>query len=116
MRRTYTASGGAILSICPPAARPVSYENLAGGLASEMAGLLRSNEPRGFSPPFRLVILNRGGAVVFQCEVSKDGEVRPWDLSQQVRRSHFPATVFLTDRSLVTRTFRIERAASSLSN
>jgi len=110
MRRTYTASG-TILSICPSTAKSVNYENLAGGLASEMTGLLRSAEPRGFSPPFRLVILNRGGAVVFQCEVRKDGEVRPWDLPQQVRRSHFPATVFLTDRSLVTRTFRIERAA-----
>jgi hypothetical protein len=111
MRRTYNASGAAILSICASTARLVSYENLAGGLASEMAGLLRSTEVREFSPPFRLLIVSRGGAVVFECEVNKDGGVRPPELSQQVRRSHFPATVFLTDRTLVTRTFRIERAA-----
>jgi hypothetical protein len=112
MSRTNNPSGTALMSFRPATARPVSYENLAGGLASEMAGLLRSTELRGFSPPFQLVILSRCGAVVFECEVTKDGEVRPWDFSQQMRRWHFPATVFLTDRSLVTRTFLIERAAS----
>jgi len=112
MRRTKNASGAALLKFRPATARAVSYENLALGLASQMAGLLRSTELRGFSPPFRLVILSRGGAVVFECEVRRDGGVRPLELSQQVRRWHFPATIFFTDGSLVTRTFLIERAAS----
>jgi hypothetical protein len=95
----------------PQARQSVSYQNIAGGLASEMVGFLRSTEPREFCPPFKLVIIGNCGTVVFECEVGEDGKVRPWGSLNRVRRSHFPATALLTDRSLLTRTFLIERPA-----
>jgi hypothetical protein len=88
----------------------MSYQKLAGGLASEMAESIRSNEPRQFCAPFELVIVNADGAVVFECEVGEDWEVRHEGPVRIVRRSHFPATALLTDRSMLTRTFQIERA------
>ena len=52
------------------AANSLSYQNIAGGLASEMVDyFLRCNEPRKSSPPFRLVIVGNHGGVVFECEV-----------------------------------------------
>ena len=86
----------------------LSYKNIAGGLADEMMGFMRPSEPRKCSPPFKMVIIDNRGAVVFECNVSKDGKVRPLGLVRRVRNSHFPATALLTDSSLVTRTFLIE--------
>ena len=89
----------------------MSYKNIAGGLADEMMGFIRPSEPQECSPPFKMVIIDKRGTVVFECHVNKDGKVRPLGLVRRVRNSHFPATALLTDRSLVTRTFLIERAA-----
>jgi hypothetical protein len=85
-----------------------NYKNIASGLADEMMGFIRPSEPRKCSPPFKMVIIDKRGTVVFECNVSKDGRVRPLGLVRKVRNSHFPATALLTDRSLVTRTFLIE--------
>jgi hypothetical protein len=95
------------------AIQAVSYESIAGGLADEMMGFIRPSEPRKCSPPFKMIIIDKRGAVVFECKVSKDGKVRTFGLARRVRYSHFPATALLTDSSFVTRTFLIERAASS---
>lgn len=92
-------------------ARRMSYQELASGLASEMAGSIRSDEPRQFCAPFELVIVDAQGAMVFQCEVGEDWTVRHEGPEHIVRRSHFPATALLTDRSMLTRTFQIERAS-----
>jgi len=89
----------------------ISYKSIAGGLADEMMGFIRPSEPQECSPPFKMVIIDKRGTVVFECNVSKDGKVRPLGLVRRVRNAHFPATALLTDRSLVTRTFLIERAA-----
>lgn len=90
----------------------LSYKNIAGGLADEMMGFIRPSEPGKCSPPFKMVIIDNRGTVVFECNVSKDGKVRPLGLVRRVRNSHFPATALLTDSSLVTRTFLIERETS----
>ncbi|HEV1994372.1 MAG TPA: hypothetical protein VGR03_08580 [Candidatus Acidoferrum sp.] len=99
-----------------PAMQAMSYQNIAGGLADEMMSFIRPSEPRKCSPPFKLMIIDRSGTVVFECKVGKDGNVRPFGLARRVRDSHFPATALLTDRSLLTRTFLIERATPSDSN
>ncbi len=91
----------------------MSYQNLASELAGEMMGFMRSSEPRKCSPPFNMVIIDNRGTVVFECNVSKDGKVRPFGLVRRVQHSHFPATALLTDRSQVTRTFLIEYSAPS---
>jgi hypothetical protein len=93
----------------PRATPRMSYQKLAGWLASEMAESIRSNEPRQFCAPFDLVIVDARGAVVFECEVGGDWKVSQEGPERIVRRSHFPATALLTDRSLLTRTFQIER-------
>lgn len=90
--------------------RQMSYEKLAGRLTFEMADCVRSGSVREFRAPFELVIVDPQGAVVFKCEVSEHGKVRYDGPTRVVRRSHFPATVLLTDRSLVTKTFQIDRA------
>lgn len=95
----------------PVAAKRMSYEQLAAGLAFEMAECVLSCEAREFCAPFELVIVDSLGAVVFECEVGEDGRVWHDGRTRVVRRSHFPATALLTDRSLVTRTFQIERAS-----
>jgi hypothetical protein len=113
MKSTSGGLSGAIKSKWLQAIQAMSYQNIAGGLADEMMGFIRSSEPRKCSPPFKMVILDRRGTVVFECKVNKDGKVRPFGLVRRVRYSHFPATALLTDRSLVTRTFLIERATLS---
>ena len=110
MRKTNDATGVAARSRWPQMMPRMSYEKIAGGLASEMAERIRATEQREFCAPFELVIVGSQGAVVFECEVGKDWKVRRQGPAHMVRRSHFPATALLTDRSLVTRTFRIERA------
>ena len=93
----------------PRAIHTMSYLTLAGGLASEMEGVLRTAGPRASQPPFKMVIIGNAGDVVFECEVDADWKVRRWGMAHQVRRSHFPATALLTDGALITRTFLIER-------
>ena len=95
------------------AMRAMSYQTIAGELAGEMMGFMRSSEPRKCSPPFNMVIIDNRGTVVFECNVSKDGKIRSFGLARRVRHSHFPATALLTSHSQVTRTFLIEYAASS---
>jgi hypothetical protein len=94
----------------PLAIKRMSYEKLAGGLAFEMAECVRSKDAREFCAPFQLVIVDPRGAVVFECEVGDDWKVRHDGPAGVVLRSHFPAMALLTDRSLVTRTFQIDRA------
>jgi len=110
MRNTNVGPGTRIPQKWPHAAHFVSYKSIAGGLISQMAGFLLSKEPGRSSPPFKLVIIGNRGVVVFECEVGKDGKVLELGPARRLRRSHFPATALLTDRSLVTRTFLIERA------
>ena len=98
------------------AAQEVSYQNIAGGLADEMMGFIRPSEPRKCHPPFKMVIIDQRGSVVFECKVSKDGRVRPMGMACVVQDSHFPATALLTDSSFVTRTFRIEQATPNSPN
>jgi hypothetical protein len=86
------------------------YEKLAGGLAFEMAECLCSREAREFSAPFELLIVDPQGAVVFRCEVGEDWQVRHNGPSRMIQQQHFPATVMLTDRSLLTRTFQMDQA------
>jgi hypothetical protein len=88
----------------------MSYEKLAGGLAFEMAACVCAKDAQEFCAPFQLVIVDPRGAVLFQCEVGDDWKVQLKGPTRLVRRSHFPATALLTDRSLVTRAFQIERA------
>ena len=110
MRNTSKLPGAELKTQRPRAALSFSYQNIAGGLASEMVDFLRSTEARESSPPFRLVIIGNHGGVVFECEVGEDWEVRNLGPAERLRRSHFPATALLTDGSLLTRTFLIERA------
>ncbi|HEY6268045.1 MAG TPA: hypothetical protein VIX11_07100 [Candidatus Acidoferrum sp.] len=98
------------------AGQTANYQNIAGGLADEMMGFIRPSETRRCSPPFKMVIIDRRGTVVFKCRVSKDGRVRPVGLVSMVQDSHFPATALLTDSSLVTRTFRIEQTTPGSNN
>lgn len=98
------------------ARRTVSYQNIAGGLADEMMGFIEPSEPRKCVPPFKMVIMDRRGTVVFKCKVSKGGRVKTVGLVREVQESHFPATALLTDSSLVTRTFRIEQTTPVISN
>lgn len=94
----------------PLSIRPMSYARLAGGLAFEMAKSVRLSDAREFCAPFELVIVDPQGAVLLRCEISEDGEVLHDGPAQTVRRSHFPATALLTDRTLLTRTFQIDHA------
>jgi hypothetical protein len=110
MKHTSGGFSEAIKNKSLRALQAVSYRNIAGGLADEMIGFIRPSEARKCSPPFKMVIIDRRGTVVFECNVSKDGKVRPCGLACRVQDSHFPATALLTDSLFVTRTFLIERA------
>jgi len=79
-------------------------------LEAEMADHAGAKRRQGFGEPFELVIVDSRGAVVFAGEVGEDWNVRQGRVARVVRRSHFPATALLTDRSQVTRTFQIERS------
>src|SRR5713226_4369409 len=111
MKNTGSGLGTESKSKWHQAVEAMSYRNIAGGLAGEMMSFIRPSEPRKCSPPFKMIIIDKSGAVVFECKVSKDGKVRPFGLARPVRDSHFPATALLTDSSFVTRTFLIERDA-----
>src|SRR6267143_4468619 len=110
MRDISKLPGAELKNQRPRAAHSLSYQNIVGGLASEMVDFLRSTGTRESSPPFRLVILGNHGGVVFECEVGENWEVRNLGTAERLRRSHFPATALLTDGALLTRTFLIERA------
>ena len=110
MRNTSNLPGAELKNQRPRAAHSLSYQHIAGGLASEMVDFLRSTETRQSSPPFRLVIVGNHGGVVFECEVGENWEVRNLGPAARLQRAHFPATALLTDGSLLTRTFLIERA------
>jgi hypothetical protein len=109
MRNTSKALGAGIKRNAARAMHSMSYLNIAGGLASEMAGFLEARASWPSCPPFTLVIIGNAGGVVFECQLGEDWKVRQRGLARKVRRSHFPATALLTDSSLVTRTFLIER-------
>jgi hypothetical protein len=110
MRNTNTAPGVEIQTKRPRTIPSISYEHIAGSLASEMAGCIHAKEPQQFCPPYNLVILSNDGAVVFDCELDKNWNSCDAGAKRKVRRSHFPATALLTDSANVTRTFLIERA------
>jgi len=110
MRKTNNAANSVAKKRWTKTAERMSYQKLAGSLAAEMAECVRSQHRGEFGAPFHLVIVDPQGAVVFQGEVSEDWNVCHDGPARIVRRSHFPATALLTDRSLVTRTFQIERA------
>ena len=93
------------------ALEPISYQAIIAGLVSEMAYLIRTTETRPFSAPFNLVMLDNRGCIAFAGQVDQEGKMRPSGPFRKVRRSHFPVSAFITDRSLVTRTFRIDHAA-----
>jgi hypothetical protein len=116
MKHTSSGLSEAIKNKSLRAFQAVSYENIAGGLADEMMGFIRPSEPRKCSPPFKMIIIDRRGTVVFECKVNKDGKVRPVGLVRMVQDSHFPATALLTDSSFVTRTFLIEQSAPNSNN
>jgi hypothetical protein len=116
MRNTNSVPSAGTRNKWLPATRAMSYQHLAGGLADEMMGFIQPSEPRKCNPPFKLVIIDKCGTVVFECKVSKDGKVRPFGLACRVQDSHFPATALLTDSSFVTRTFLIERATPGNNN
>jgi hypothetical protein len=115
MRNTNNALGTAVKAKRLQSVQPQSYLNIAGGLAFEMMNFIRPSETSRFCPPFELVIIGHHGAVVFKCKVGEDWKVRSCGSVSRVRRSHFPATALLTDRSLLTRTFLIERAPRVIS-
>jgi hypothetical protein len=110
MRNSSKTLDAGIKNRWPRTSQSLSYQNIAGSLASEMVGFLRSTGTCESTPPFRLVIIGNHGSVVFECEVGQDWEVRNLGDAGRLRRSHFPATALLTDGSLLTRTFLIERA------
>jgi hypothetical protein len=115
MRNTNNALGTVIKAKRPPTAPPVNYAHIAGGLAYEMMSFIPPSGASRFRPPFELVIISYHGAVVFKCQVGEDWKVRSCGSVSRVRRSHFPATALLTDHSLLTRTFLIERAPQTIS-
>ena len=90
--------------------KPAGYEAVIDDLISEMARLVGPSEPCTFSPPFELVIIGNRGCVAFAGKVDHDGEMRASSPLRKLRRSDFPANALITDRSLATRTFRIDYA------
>lgn len=89
-----------------------SDEALMGGLVSEMTRLLSTKETRKLSPPFKVIILDNCGCMAFMGEVSRNGRVLPLGHFPKLQCSCFPANALLTDRSLCTRSFRIDLGAT----
>lgn len=94
----------------PRAIGPATYAAVVDGLIFEMERLIGAEELRPFSPPFELVIIGNRGCVAFAGKVDRDGEMKPSGPPRKLRRSDFPANALITDRSLATRTFRIDCA------
>jgi hypothetical protein len=99
-----------VRSARPEATEPITYQAIADGLVSEMTDLLRATESRELHPPLELVIIDNRGYVAFAGEVDQHGKMQGSGPARTLRRSHFPANALITDRSLATRTFRIDRA------
>src|SRR5260370_38597857 len=110
MKNTGSGLGTESKSKWHQAVETMSYRNIAGGLADEMRGFIRPSEPRKCSPPFKMVIIDNCGTIVFECKVSKDGKVRPFGSARRVRDFHFPATALLPDSTFVTCAFCFEHA------
>jgi len=110
MRKRTNAPATLVRNRVPRAARRVNYSEFVGGWAAEMAESLPDNGPADFRAPFRLVLVDPQGSVVFEGEVDENWSVKQEGPSKIVRRCHFPAIALLTNRSLVTRTFQIERS------
>jgi hypothetical protein len=111
MKTRKTRSRVDIRSTRREAMEPVTYQEIADGLVSEMADLLLPRESGKFWPPLKLVIIDSRGCVAFTGQVDRDGKMRTAGPVRKLRRSHFPANAWITDRSLATRTFRIDRVA-----
>jgi hypothetical protein len=79
-----------------------------------MADLMGDTEPRKFSPPFRLVIIDNRGSVAFEGQADRHGKISTSSPLRKMRRSDFPANALITDRSLATRTFRIDCTAPKM--
>jgi hypothetical protein len=105
------ASGIGVTSTCDRTSESSSFQAAFSWLVSEMTRLIRTKEPGKFSPPFRLVIIGNRGRVALAARVDRNGKLRPSGPLRDMRRSHFPANAFVTDRFLVTRTFRIDCTA-----
>jgi hypothetical protein len=108
MKQINRSSKTGVRKTRPRTVRPASYQPVIDGLVSEMARLIDTTELRTFAPPFELVIIGNRGCVAFAGQVDRDGEVRPSSPLRKLRRSDFPANALITDRSLATRTFRID--------
>ena len=87
---------------------PKNDQAVISSLVFTMKDLIRSREADKPLPPFKLVIIDNRGCVVFRGEVSGNGTLRRLSPFPKLRPSHFPANAFLTDRSLRLRTFQIE--------
>jgi hypothetical protein len=112
MRTRIRTSKIGITSARPPqTTESISYQAIIGGLVAEMRQLVSATRGRKFSPPFEMVIIGNHGEVAFRCGIARDGKVRRLGHSNKLRYSHFPANAFITDRFLVTRTFRIDRVS-----
>jgi len=110
MKKLNRPSRTAVRKMSPRAIEPTTYAAIIYGFISEMGRLIGATEPRTFSPPFQLVIIGNRGCVAFAGQVDRDGEMRPSGPLRKLRRSDFPANALITDRSLATRTFRIDCA------
>ena len=71
MRNISTAVGVGIKYERTRSQRTMSYQEIAGSLASTMAAFIKPAERERFCPPYKLVILSDGGMVVFECEVGE---------------------------------------------
>lgn len=110
MNRLSRSSRARVRKVSPRKTQPAGYASVVDGLISEMARLIGPAERNTFSPPFELVIIGNQGCVAFAGKVDRDGELRPSGPFPRLKRSDFPANALITDRSLATRTFRIDCA------
>src|SRR5229473_812839 len=108
MKNTGSGLGTGSKSKWHQAVEAMSYRNIAGGLADEMMGFIRPSETRKCSPPFKMVIIDNCGTIVFECKVSKDGKVGRSD-----RRAG--CDIFIFRRLPCSRTVRSSHAHSSSS-
>src|SRR5437879_12775428 len=78
----------------------LNYKNIPSGLTDEMIGFIRPSEPGKCCPPFKMVIIDKRGTVVFECKVSNDRRVRPLGMVRKVGNAHVTAAALLTERAL----------------
>ncbi len=101
MKSTSSGLGTGIKNKWQEAAGAMSYRNIAGGLADEMMGFIRPDESRKCSPPFKMVIVDKCGTVVFEGKVGKDGKVRPFGAARKVEDSPSRKNAFCIRLSFV---------------